>query len=293
MGGRGSRRATIGEDGSGHPKGIAGFGRRRGASCNNCGRIVTSRLGGSLALPENRAISFRTGSTCRIAILVALFAVFLSTGRALAQSPPVRQLDKEAERVRSEYLDRLNKLATAYDEAGETDKAKATLRQILDIDPQAEAAQEKLDELENRVFDQKTVTVDVDVSRGWFSTGLLVEEGKPIRFEADGSYKLIANATLDPDGYPTADLSRDVVSGIDFGKLMGLVVARPKGANRNRKQKPRPGTPFAVGTKTEVTPETDGVLFLRLNIPAGTKSNGKVKVTVSGNIRSKPGSPSG
>ncbi len=213
----------------------------------------------------------------------------LFAGQSPAQSPSVRQLDKEAERVRNEYLERLNNLATAYDEAGEMEKAKATLRQILEIDPQAEAAQEKLDELENRVFEQKTVTVDVDVSRGWVSSGLLVEKGKPIRFEAEGSYKLIANATLDPDGYPTADLTRDVVAGIDFGKLMGLVVARPQGPNR--KKKPQPGTPFAIGTKTEATPERDGLLFLRLNIPGGTKSNGKLKVTISGNIRSKPGLP--
>ncbi len=242
---------------------------------------------------DNRVSSVRCSPRLHknsvLAVLAALLVVVLSAGHASAQPPPVRQLDKEAERVRSEYLDRLNKLATAYDEAGETDKAKATLRQILDVDPQAKSAQEKLDEIENRVFEQKTVTLDVDVSRGWFSTGLLVKKGKPIRFEADGSYKLIANATLDPDGYPTADLSRDVASGIDFGKLMGLVVTAPKGPNR--KKKPQPGTPFAIGTQTEVTPETDGLLFLRLNIPAGTKSNGKLKVTVSGNIRSKPGSP--
>ncbi len=62
MGGRGSRRAASGADGAGLFNGIAGIGPRRRASCHNGGRIVSSRLGGSLALPKRHAIRFRTGS---------------------------------------------------------------------------------------------------------------------------------------------------------------------------------------------------------------------------------------
>jgi len=43
MGGRGSRRAASGAGGSGLLHRIAGIGPRRRASCNDCGRIVTSR----------------------------------------------------------------------------------------------------------------------------------------------------------------------------------------------------------------------------------------------------------
>jgi len=64
-GGRGSRRAAIGVGGSGHYNGIAKISHRRRASGNNCGRIVTARLGGSLALPcgaETQGAGFRTDS---------------------------------------------------------------------------------------------------------------------------------------------------------------------------------------------------------------------------------------
>ncbi len=58
MGGRGSRRAASGAGGFGNLDGVAETGTRRRASCHNGRRIVTSRLGGSLALPEKRAFCF-------------------------------------------------------------------------------------------------------------------------------------------------------------------------------------------------------------------------------------------
>ncbi len=58
-GGRGSRRAASGVDESGLLNGTAGMGPRRRANGHNCGQIDTSRLGGSLALPEKDASDFR------------------------------------------------------------------------------------------------------------------------------------------------------------------------------------------------------------------------------------------
>ncbi len=52
-GGPSSRGAARGAGGSGLLNGIAGIGSRRRASRHDGGRSVTSRLGGSLALPEN------------------------------------------------------------------------------------------------------------------------------------------------------------------------------------------------------------------------------------------------
>lgn len=165
------------------------------------------------------------------------------------------------------------------------------LRKLLELDPQRKTAQEKLSTLENLIFEKRTMTVDVDAAQGWVSTGLFVERNKPVRFTAEGSYKFITNLTLGPDGIPTADLARDVASGIDFGKLIGLVVAPPKTPAPKRDNTARPGAPFAIGSQAELNSETDGLLLLRLNIPSGTKSNGKVKVTISGNIRSAAASP--
>ena len=62
MGGRGSCRAESGEDRAGLFNGIAGIGLRGRANLHDCGQSVASQLGRSLALPENRASSFRRDS---------------------------------------------------------------------------------------------------------------------------------------------------------------------------------------------------------------------------------------
>jgi len=201
-----------------------------------------------------------------------------------AQTPTVKQLDRDAERARIEYLKQLGSLATKYDEAGETERAKKVLRQILDLAPDIEEAQKRLDELEERVFTEQSLEIDVDVAKSWVPTGFVVEKDKPIRFEATGTYKFIVNSTLGPDGISTADLDHHLVPGINCGALMGLVATQPKAEGRD-KPKPKPGTPFLIGAKSEKLPEATGMLYLRVNVPTGTTSNGKLKVKLSGHVR--------
>ena len=59
---------------------------------------------------------------------------------------------------------------------------------------------------------------------------------------------------------------------------MGIVISQEKG-------KPKMSKPFLIGEKAEFTPQADGVLMIGLNLPAGHKSTGKLKVRISGYIR--------
>ncbi len=199
-----------------------------------------------------------------------------------AQSPTVKQLDRDAERARIEYLKQLGSLATKYDAAGETDRAQTVLRQILEIAPDVEEVRTKLNELEERVFQEKTEQIEVDVSHSWVASGLLVEKDKPVRFEAEGTYKFIVNSSIGPDGFATSDLDHNLVPGINPGALMGLVAAPQM---PNDREKPTPGTPFLIGAKTQKQPDTSGMLYLRVNVPTGTTSNGKLKLKLSGHVR--------
>ncbi len=219
---------------------------------------------------------------------LCLFAV--SVSQTSAQTPTVKQLDRDAERARIEYLKQLGNLATKYDEAGETERAKKVLRQILDLAPDIEEAQKRLDELEERIFAEQSLEVEVDVAKSWVPTGFLVEKDKPVRFETTGTYKFIVNSTLGADGLSTADLDHHLVPGINCGALMGLIVTQPKADGRD-KPKPKPGTPFLIGAKSEKRPEATGMLFLRVNVPTGTTSNGKLKVKMSGHVRRATPSP--
>jgi hypothetical protein len=202
-----------------------------------------------------------------------------AAGREVVSPSQVRALDKEAERLQEEFIQSLVKLADGYEAAGDVERTQATLEKVLELDPDREGVQSRLDELKNRVFNENEVVVDVDVARGWVGTGLKVRKDEEVRFSATGTYKFIANATLTPDGVATQDVQREMVEGIRLGRLMGVVLPPPKG-----RQKPELGKPFALGSESSFTPEESGLLFLKLNVPPGTKSVGSVKVSISGNF---------
>jgi hypothetical protein len=196
-----------------------------------------------------------------------------------ANPAALRALDREAERLQQEFVDSLVTLADGYEQAGDIDKAQRTLVRVLELDPKRDTIQQRLDEMKNRVFDRNEVELEIDVARGWTTSGLKLRKGEAVRVVADGSYKLIINTSVGPDGVSTEDLNRDMSSEAKLGQLMGVVFPPPQG-----RQAPRPGKPFAIGSEREFTPDESGMLFLRLNVPAGTKSIGTVKVKVSGNF---------
>lgn len=193
--------------------------------------------------------------------------------------PDVRQLDLQAQQLEQEFLQNLVELATGYEEAGELEKAKATFRTVLTLDPENEQVQAKIEELDNRVFEENQTSVDVDVTEGWVNTGIMVTQDRPVRIEAQGSYRFIINEELGPAGFPTGDPSTQVVDGIPAGTLMGVVFPtnRPQGGE----QQPQP---FFIGASREYTPTESGILYLRVNLPAGHRCVGKLEAAFAGNI---------
>ncbi len=195
------------------------------------------------------------------------------------EAPDVRQLDIEADRLQQEFLQNLVNLATSYEEAGEIEKAKETFGTVLTLDPENEQVQEKINELNNRVFEENQTTVEVDVAEGWVNTGIMVAKDRPVRIEAQGSYRFIVNEELGPTGFPTGDPSTQIIDGIPAGTLMGVVFPRnrPQGEGQQLQ-------PFSIGASREYSPTEDGVLYLRVNLPANHRCVGKLVAAFSGNI---------
>lgn len=233
----------------------------------------------------------------RIAALVACVAAcmfcLLEDTMVLAQGgrprrneevPDVRELDLEAQRLQQEFLQNLVTLATSYEEAGEIDRAKETFRTVLTLDPENEQVQAKIEELDNLVFEANQTMVEVDVAAGWVNTGILLTKDKPVRIEAQGTYRFIVNEEIGPTGFPTGDPSTQIIDGIPTGVLMGVVVPgnRPQGQGRTQQQdQPQP---FAIGASREYTPTEDGLLYLRVNLPENHRCVGKVVAAFAGNI---------
>ena len=122
-----------------------------------------------------------------------------------------------------------------------------------------------------------------DRLRGWISSGLVVEKGKEVRLEAAGTYKLIVNDELGPDGYRSEDgKGEDFVDGVPTGALVGVIV--PVGGASNRPNRGKDGPqPFMIGSSHQLTPRESGLLVLRVNSPSNAKCVGRLKVRVSGN----------
>ncbi|WP_437187006.1 hypothetical protein SH668x_000380 [Planctomicrobium sp. SH668] len=199
------------------------------------------------------------------------------------KQPNVKTLDNAAEKAQSEYLKNLADLAGQYEEAGDITKASEMLKGILKVKPDIEQVKNKLKMFDEAVFKENVQMVDLDPGAGWMPVGVMVAKDKPIRIEAEGNFKFTLSDSLTPNGYQKGDLIHGVQEGIPYGGLMG-VVGKAGDTSKGQKDPKDLPTPIFVGTQKEFVPTESGPLLLRVNLPAGAKCTGKIKVRISGNI---------
>jgi hypothetical protein len=227
---------------------------------------------------ESQMMQRRMISCVGFVLLVPAVALAQSSGKKSAAA--TRTLDVTAQKLEAEFLKGVADLASSYEEAGDKEKAKAMLQAILKLRPDAETVKEKLKELEESVFTDQQEMLDLDMSKGWVSTGMVVEKGKKLRLESAGSYKLIVNDSLGPDGYQS-DSDEVFFDGAPMGALIGMVIPPGTVASHTKGKGPQP---FMVGEKKELGPQVTGLLVLRVNAPPGAKCVGRLKVRLSGNF---------
>lgn len=235
---------------------------------------------------------FRFSSTRRL-VVASLTVALLAGGASISLSQSkktkekekkapsateVRNLETQAEKAKDDYVKGLAVVAQGFEAQGLTDKLKATLYDLLQVAPDYEPARLKLREIEEAVFDENTMLVEVDATKGW-TVSVAVAKDKPLRLQAEGTLRVLVNETVDPDGLDSHDPLIHQIVGIPTGALMG-VVRDPRNAPRDEKI-----SPFTIGHELELSPKADGILFLKLNLPANSQSKGKIRVTISGNFQ--------
>lgn len=226
----------------------------------------------------------RNLTACGLLISMAVPGAAQGT-RPSRPSTAIRSLESKAQEAQTAYLSQLGELAQGYEDSGNMEQAQETLRQILKLKPDDEQVKTKLKELQEKVFLDNQQEIEIDSTKGWVSTGLKVTKGQPVRIQATGTYKFIVNTEIGPEGFATQDIARDMGNGIAAGALMGTVFAE----STQRGRPPQPTGLMQIGREAEFKPDADGVLFLRLNVPAASKCIGKVKVMVTGNIAGAAG----
>ena len=222
-------------------------------------------------------------------ILASMTAGFVSNSVVQAQSsksknkPPkplspveARKIDVRLEKLQETFASESTAIVDEYENAGQYERAKFLLEVLLKLDPKNESLKKRISDLDERIL--KRVEVDQKFNTGgdWTLIGT-VQKDVPARVEASGEYKITLSASnIGPDGFSTEDVARDLVGKVPTGALMGMIVTE---ANEKEKKVPEP---FAVKSKYDFTPKQDGALYLKVNVPPGSKCTGDLKLKLNG-----------
>jgi hypothetical protein len=122
---------------------------------------------------------------------------------------------------------------------------------------------------------QNRAAVLVDARRGWQSTGLRLESGRGYRLRAEGRYRLTATDPVwwsEPGG-----VTIQYVHGRPRGMLLAAVRRDTGGESPVDYDLLHPEP---VGLATELRPDHGGLLFLRINEPAGQRGDNEGSVNL-------------
>ena len=208
------------------------------------------------------------------------------TGTGKKSTAETKELDARAEKNLENFLNDTAKLAEDFEKAGKFEEAQEQMRTILRLKPDIPGIKERMERLNQELFESNELEFEQDVKEGWMMR-VLVSKGKPVRVESSGDFTLSFNLKVDGGGLSTKDPQKDMAAGVRCGALTGMVYPIPDPSKPTGKND-KPGEAFEIGTSKEFTPKEDGVLLTRVNLPSGHKSIGKLKVRASGHVKPLP-----
>ncbi|MBI1348078.1 hypothetical protein GC163_17530 [bacterium] len=185
----------------------------------------------------------------------------------------VRQLDQRAKEMQEQLLRDASEISKGYEDAGEYERAKWLLEVLEKLDPKLPGLKENIDRLTDKSLNATEFEFELDVSRGWSAPVGVVQQGRVVRIAAEGDYKLITSLPVTADGLPQNESGADLISGMSLGSVVGMIV--------DPKEK-KPGKPFEIKAQREWTPRESGLLLLKVNLPNGHKSTGKLTIHLGG-----------
>lgn len=184
------------------------------------------------------------------------------------------RLQKAEEALISEYKD----VAVEFYNQGDKEKSMAMLRRLQQLNPKLDGLGNRIESIGEELMQENAEEFDLDTKKSWEPVGLVYED-KAFRVQAAGEYRLTFTASVNVEGLQPDEESRDYQPAAPLGCLLGTIV----------NEEGKPGKPFAVKSQLEQTPKKGGILFLKVNVPTGTRCTGKIKVKVSGYINTSAG----
>lgn len=220
---------------------------------------------------------------CPIALwLSAVVVAAEPTSKPKPPSPAeMRRLDARLADVSESFLRDTTTLIASYENIGQFDRAKLILEVLQKLDPKNEAIQTKLKAINERIMEATLQDVELDADAPWTAVGRVVK-GRAIRVEASGEYKVTATIETGPAGVASANPVTDLVAGVPLGALMGVILPSPESTTGQQPTANQQPKPFAVGAAYDRPAERDGTLYLKVNLPPGSKCTGRLQARVQG-----------
>lgn len=185
-----------------------------------------------------------------------------------------KSLDARVEKLESTMLREIVDISNEYEAAGQHARAKGLLEVLLKLNPNFPGLKEKVEQLNEKVFDSEEIEVTFDTAKTWTSVPAMAVKGKMVRVEVEGEYRFEYSADLSADGIATVEAGQEYNDGIPCGGLMAVTVNDGK-----------PSKPTHLKSKMQWSPTEDGIVMLKINAPVGHKSTGKLTVRLSGLVR--------
>jgi hypothetical protein len=185
-----------------------------------------------------------------------------------------KQLEIRIEKAEDALVQELSDVASELYKQGEREKSLDVLKRLQQIKSDLPGLKSKMDQIREELMSDNEMEVDFDVSHGWGTPLALVGKGKPFRMVVTGEYKMTLSTTVPLSGLPTRDPAQDHLAEAAFGALVGIIVTDSV-----------PGKPFPVSENLQMTPKKDGQLFIRVNVPAIARCNGRLDVKLSGYVQ--------
>jgi hypothetical protein len=187
-----------------------------------------------------------------------------------------KKIDVRLEKLQETFATESSAIIDDYESSGQYERAKFLMEVLLKLDPKNDTLKKRVSDLEEKILRRVEAEQKFNTAGDWTLMGS-VQKDVPARIEATGEYKLnLVAGNIGPDGFPTEDIMKDLVGRVPTGALMGMIVTEA-----NEKEK-KPPEPFAVKAKHDFTPKHDGQLYLKVNVPAGSKCIGDLKLKLNG-----------
>ena len=189
-------------------------------------------------------------------------------------APNAKELEIRLEKAEAALVDEYTEVAKEFYDQGDKEMSMAMLRRLNQLNPKLSGLGDKIKLISEELMQENANEIELDTRKTWELVGNVFKD-RAFRLQATGEYKMTNAATIGVDGLKPDEDSKDHIANAPLGCLLGVIVSDGK-----------PGKPFPVKAELEYTPKESGQLFLKVNVPDGSRCIGKLKVRFSGYIDS-------